>query len=825
MTLNTDTNIARSAGDGESTEFVVPFKFFRPEDLKVFVSDEDGNDGEPLVLNTDYTVSGAGADDGGAVTFAVAPPAGRIVTRERVVVPLQDADYVEHAGFPADAHERVMDRLTASIQDMRATLLRTIYFPRSDNTPFDPLPGKEARKGRALVFDPVTGAPAVSSDLYNDQATIAEAAAKVALDAADAASDSASAANDAASSAADARDEAAAARDAALNASPFFGSKAALEAHSFDTAPDYVRLAGYHEAGDGGAALYFLTETEPVHPGKVQSADGSWFRLDYTGEIHVSRFGARPGADPAENTVAVQKAIDFAAALGGGVIRYGPGEYEQGPVFITTSGIHIAGCGKSATRIKLKDSPGENQYALFTFGREGPSGATPEISDAAITDMSIDGNIAGQFNGTDPSDGINSGVLAYRVRRFLAARLYIHHCDGYGLGLQGTNHPSRSDFLVEDVEIGWCNYDGIDFKGGAEHRPHRIYLNRVVVHNCGVGIGEIPGRGGVGTNPRGQYICIRDSYFINCRDGGVICVPGENGTYQIDLDNVWAIACQGTGISITAAGADAADSPVFASLINCKSLGNTRGFGIEDGATARLTGCYARYNTNHGLGASSGSATIDLINCSIERNGQDGINYSGAATRLTVIGGSISFNGRRGIDFDGALLRVTAAKVQSNGQTATGVAALLRGSDGLDWSFTDCDLSDKQDVPTQAHAVQFSSAPNAGRLIGCDLRGNATGIFNGSIPAGTEVEGCSGYVTQSKGVAQIESGNTSVVVAHGLAATPSPGDILLTVASAWGSAAKCWVSNVGTVEFTINVDADPGATVSFNWWARIRGAA
>lgn len=79
----------------------------------------------------------------------------------------------------------------------------------------------------------------------------------------------------------------------------------------------------------------------------------------------------------------------------------------------------------------------------------------------------------------------------------------------------------------------------------------------------------------------------------------------------------------------------------------------------------------------------------------------------------------------------------------------------------------------------------------------------------------------SGWVTEKSGTASITTGNSSVAVTHGLAATPTLQQIIITPQSSFGSAAKFWVSNPTSTQFTINVDANPGQTVTFGWRADI----
>ncbi|NIT04541.1 hypothetical protein GTO10_06645 [Candidatus Saccharibacteria bacterium] len=75
-----------------------------------------------------------------------------------------------------------------------------------------------------------------------------------------------------------------------------------------------------------------------------------------------------------------------------------------------------------------------------------------------------------------------------------------------------------------------------------------------------------------------------------------------------------------------------------------------------------------------------------------------------------------------------------------------------------------------------------------------------------------------GFRTESSGTGTVLSGNTFRDIAHGLAITPSINNIHVTPTNNLGNAAKFWISNVGSVNFRINVDVDPGAsTATFSW--------
>ncbi len=79
------------------------------------------------------------------------------------------------------------------------------------------------------------------------------------------------------------------------------------------------------------------------------------------------------------------------------------------------------------------------------------------------------------------------------------------------------------------------------------------------------------------------------------------------------------------------------------------------------------------------------------------------------------------------------------------------------------------------------------------------------------------VSSAAAWVTENYGQASITSGNTSVVVNHGLSVTPSINQIMVTAQTSLGSAAFFWISNVTSTQFTINLNANPAQTVTFGW--------
>lgn len=58
-----------------------------------------------------------------------------------------------------------------------------------------------------------------------------------------------------------------------------FEIKAEVESSDINLGENYLRIAGYAAAGDGGGALYRRVVSEPSHEGKIQSNDGAWWEI------------------------------------------------------------------------------------------------------------------------------------------------------------------------------------------------------------------------------------------------------------------------------------------------------------------------------------------------------------------------------------------------------------------------------------------------------------------------------------------------------------------------------------------------------------------
>ena len=128
MTVPTST--AKSgpyAGSGTTGPFTVGFRFLENSHLQVIRTSSTGVD-TTLTLTTDYTVAGAGGSSG-SVTLVTALASGQQLTVIRNVPFTQDADYVQNDAFPAESHERSLDKLTMQTQQLLEAVDRAAKLP------------------------------------------------------------------------------------------------------------------------------------------------------------------------------------------------------------------------------------------------------------------------------------------------------------------------------------------------------------------------------------------------------------------------------------------------------------------------------------------------------------------------------------------------------------------------------------------------------------------------------------------------------------------------------------------------------------------------
>jgi hypothetical protein len=177
MSVSTTTAKVAYTLSSTTQTLSVPFYFLESSHLKV-IKTVSGAD-TVLTIGTNYTVTGAGNNAGGSITLTGTGVAiGNVITIRRDVPITQLVDYVYNDKFPADTHERALDKLTMIAQSLNEQAGRSLRFSEGESV--DATLGLEDRKGKFLFFDATTGAigfNAGDSQAAADAVAAAEAAA------------------------------------------------------------------------------------------------------------------------------------------------------------------------------------------------------------------------------------------------------------------------------------------------------------------------------------------------------------------------------------------------------------------------------------------------------------------------------------------------------------------------------------------------------------------------------------------------------------------------------------------------------------------------
>jgi hypothetical protein len=151
MTASATVPYVAYAGAGLTGPYAIPFRFLASADLVVIKTTAAGDD----VTLTSNTITGAGDDDGGSLSTAVAVAVGETLKIYRATIRSQTAQYVANGPFPAATHERALDKAMLIDQEQDRDIARSVIAPLGEAG--HPLPSRASLKGKFLYGDPLTG--------------------------------------------------------------------------------------------------------------------------------------------------------------------------------------------------------------------------------------------------------------------------------------------------------------------------------------------------------------------------------------------------------------------------------------------------------------------------------------------------------------------------------------------------------------------------------------------------------------------------------------------------------------------------------------------
>lgn len=158
MTVETQSNLVIYLGDGVATVFPFTFPVYDASHIAVYFRDTVTK-ALTLVSNANYGVNGVGDENGGNVTFLVAPVNTNNIILARLLPYTQDLDVENQGGFYPKNFENELDLLEMQVQQITEKLGRAVFGPLADaGTPVDPmatwpaLPTAPERRGQLLAF-------------------------------------------------------------------------------------------------------------------------------------------------------------------------------------------------------------------------------------------------------------------------------------------------------------------------------------------------------------------------------------------------------------------------------------------------------------------------------------------------------------------------------------------------------------------------------------------------------------------------------------------------------------------------------------------------
>ncbi len=343
-----------------------------------------------------------------------------------------------------------------------------------------------------------------------------------------------------------------------------------------------------------------------VVPTSQPNPVGYWQRV-YSGGVDIRWFGAKgdgsdtcPPSDPmyqagGRDTCAIQKAIDFVSAAGGGTVLIPAGAYSVKSLVINAPYVKIEGVGKESVLWRIG-----SENAVFTVGAVG----FVEVRDLTIT--------------THPELTPSAGWAIYCAASsswLTIENLYLYRLT-HGIGLQPVLPSEVHNCVIRNVIINQVTQQGISLFNCID-----TFISDSGIFNIGWAAGSC----------------------------GLMFDSGSDGLYTSNL-----IVTQGaTGIAIQNSNPDIANNkrPEHGMFSRTASDGGgsatSAAWRFSDGERIHLDECWAATQQKGASGISIARPCqfLEFNNCFVLNNNTHGYRISGGRD-IGIIGGHILSNGQ-----------------------------------------------------------------------------------------------------------------------------------------------------------------------------------
>jgi len=492
--------------------------------------------------------------------------------------------------------------------------------------------------------------------------------------------------------------------------------------------------------------------------------------------------------DGTDDEVQIQAALTAVGDAGGGVVHvkasstpYSLGQFLWMPNYVT-----LEGDGWN-TLLQLADGAWAANIGSVIFPIGMINLATGRLKTPPYTttygvmikDLKVDANRAGQ---TGLTKNHLYGVHMQWVNNARLENLFVINAHSSGIGVWPSN-PTPT--VPSEVVVTGCRLEDNGSPTNGQAIDSGIFVSngtslpvRVIVSNC-----------------------------VAVSNGNGFCAEDSNGGIQ------------------------------FNNLIGCDNVRD--GVYFSNGAGV-VNGGYFYDNGHAGIGTdlNLGGRRIALngVQC---RENEYGL-YAYSTHGMTVNGGHFWWNDEAGIYLDAYACNIVGAKIEGNGcgddpTYPYGIYIKANGQ-GLNL-VSGCNFSTdwgswKGDKDSQKWGI-FESGGCISYYFGNIIPTGNYGCADGAITFGAGSvskarnnigypgAGQTGHVTENSGTGSIVNGQTTDVITHGLAVTPTVDDIAITLAeNPTNTPGAIWVDTIGATTFKVNCENDPGATgLDFGWKA------
>lgn len=307
-----------------------------------------------------------------------------------------------------------------------------------------------------------------------------------------------------------------------------------------------------------------------------------------------------------------------------------------------------------------------------------------------------------------------------------------------------------------------------------------------------------------------------NGWKANQTAGHGIYLQGASGSFGARVQNVGILNTKESGITTKIQ-----SSWILDNYINACGA---QGIAVSTYAyTTMVRGNYVQSCRTEGI--YSGSSETKIISNEVWDCTNRGL-YLYLATKIEVIGNDFGTNGLYGIGIGGGDSHTIIGNIiYNNSKTSAGTYSGINlstasGDTPDNMIIQGNEIYDDQTTKTQGYGININSGDNI-TIIGNNLQPNKTGgiYIAGGMNLNGIVRGNIGYKTENSGTATVLNATTSIVVSHGLATTPTRVQVTPT-SNPTNPVSFWWVDTLTTTQFTIHVNANPGASnLTFNWRA------